>query len=92
MAAFDEFPGYSSDFNSTAQSLARRTGAVEVDYLNGEIVLLGRLHGVATPVNLALQSVLGHAAASGIEPGFMSLPELEDVVAGFEHAAAPDVH
>ena len=27
------------------------TGAVETDYLNGEIVLLGRLHGVATPVN-----------------------------------------
>jgi len=40
---------------STWQSLARSQGSVEVDYLNGEIVLLGRLHGVPTPVNRALQ-------------------------------------
>ena len=33
---------------STWQSLARGL-PVEVDYLNGEIVLLGRLHGVPTP-------------------------------------------
>ena len=39
---------------STWQSLARG-GAVEADYLNGEIVLLGRLHGVPTPVNELLQ-------------------------------------
>src|SRR5437762_5771935 len=31
---------------SSWQSLARRTGAIETDYLNGEIVMLGRLHGV----------------------------------------------
>ena len=37
--------------SSTWQSVQRATGNVEVDYLNGEIVLLGRLHGVATPVN-----------------------------------------
>lgn len=36
---------------STWQSVTRGTGNVEVDYLNGEIVLLGRLHGVATPAN-----------------------------------------
>src|SRR3546814_5612970 len=35
---------------STWQSIARGTGRVEVDQLNGEIVLLGRLHGVPTPV------------------------------------------
>ena len=34
---------------STWQSLARAASAVETDYLNGEIVLLGRLHGVPTP-------------------------------------------
>ena len=39
---------------STWQSLARGL-PVEVDYLNGEIVLLGRLHGVPTPVNALLQ-------------------------------------
>jgi 2-dehydropantoate 2-reductase len=40
--------------SSTRQSLARGAGTVETDYLNGEIVLLGRLHGVATPINTAL--------------------------------------
>lgn len=40
--------------NSTWQSLARGAGGIETDYLNGEIVLLGRLHGVPTPVNQAL--------------------------------------
>ena len=40
---------------STWQSFARGTGSIETDHLNGEIVLLGRLHGVPTPVNEALQ-------------------------------------
>lgn len=40
--------------SSTRQSFARGAAAVETDYLNGEISLIGRLHGVATPVNDAL--------------------------------------
>ena len=40
---------------SSWQSLARGTGAIETDYLNGEIVLLGRLYGIPTPVNESLQ-------------------------------------
>jgi 2-dehydropantoate 2-reductase len=40
--------------SSTRQSLARGAPTVETDYLNGEVVLLGRLHGVPTPVNHAL--------------------------------------
>ncbi len=40
--------------SSTRQSLTRGMPSVETDYLNGEIALLGRLHGVATPVNDAL--------------------------------------
>ncbi|NKF32422.1 ketopantoate reductase family protein, partial [Pseudomonas sp. BGM005] len=34
---------------STWQSFTRRTSS-EVDYLNGEIVRLGRIHGIATPL------------------------------------------
>jgi 2-dehydropantoate 2-reductase len=41
---------------SSWQSLARQTGSVEADFLNGEITLLGRLHGQPTPVN----DLLGH--------------------------------
>lgn len=40
---------------SSWQSLARGTGTIEADFLNGEIVLLGRLYGVPTPVNELLQ-------------------------------------
>ncbi len=40
--------------SSTRQSIARGTPTVETDYLNGEVALLGRLHGVPTPVNDAL--------------------------------------
>jgi len=35
--------------NSLGQSLARGTPGTEVDFRAGEIVLLGRLHGVPTP-------------------------------------------
>jgi 2-dehydropantoate 2-reductase len=53
---------------SSWQSLRRGTGCIESDYLNGEIVLLGRLHGVPTPVNAVLQQEANAAARSGIEP------------------------
>jgi 2-dehydropantoate 2-reductase len=48
---------------STWQSVTRGLGSVEVDFFNGEIVLLGRLHGVPTPVNDRVQILmraLGH--------------------------------
>jgi len=53
---------------STWQSLARGLGSTEADYLNGEIVLLGRLHGVPTPVNEVLQSLARELAATGAPP------------------------
>jgi 2-dehydropantoate 2-reductase len=51
---------------STWQSVTRGLGSVEVDFLNGEVVLLGRLHGVPTPVNGHVQSLmraLGHGGS-----------------------------
>ena len=45
---------------SSWQSLARGAGSIEAEFLNGEIVLLGGLHGVPTPVNALLQR-LAHA-------------------------------
>ena len=62
---------------STWQSLARGARSLETDYLNGEIVLLGRLHGVATPVNALLQRLGADAARRGLGPGSMPLAELE---------------
>ena len=57
---------------STWQSLARGTGSAETDFLNGEIVLLGRELGVPTPVNMLLQQLLREAVATGAPPESMS--------------------
>ncbi len=62
---------------SSWQSLARGTGSIEVDQLNGEIVLLGRLHGVPTPVNELLQRTAHHLARTGAPPASMTPEELE---------------
>ena len=61
---------------STWQSLARASGSVETDFLNGEIVLLGRLHGVPTPVNALLQRLAADAARTRRPPGAASEEEL----------------
>lgn len=55
--------------SSTRQSLRRATGTTEVDFLNGEIVVLGAAHGVPTPVNAALQQVIGEMTRAREAPG-----------------------
>jgi 2-dehydropantoate 2-reductase len=60
---------------STWQSLARGN-PVEVDYLNGEIVLLGRLLGVPTPVNALLQAETHRAVAESRQPGITAAGSL----------------
>lgn len=66
--------------SSSWQSLARSSGRIESDYLNGEIVLLGRRHGVPTPVNEALQRLANDAARRHRQPGSVSLQEIEELV------------
>jgi len=61
---------------SSWQSLARGAGSIEADYLNGEIGLLGRLHGVPTPVNDVLQRAARRAAAYGTPPGMVDAADL----------------
>ncbi len=61
---------------SSWQSLARGTGSIEADLLNGEIVLLGRLHGVPTPVNELLQVPADELARAGAPPGSLTPDEL----------------
>jgi 2-dehydropantoate 2-reductase len=72
---------------SSWQSLARATGNIETDYLNGEIALLGRLHGVATPVNAAIQRLANDAARRRLPPGSVAVAE----VAAAAGLAAPVV-
>jgi 2-dehydropantoate 2-reductase len=54
-----DIPGEERAGGSMWQSVARAAEAVEADYLNGEIVMLGRLYGIPTPVNEMLRA-LGH--------------------------------
>lgn len=61
---------------SSWQSLARGTGRIESDYLNGEIVLLGRQHGIPTPVNEMLQRVANRLAREQRPPGSLTTDEL----------------
>ncbi|HEY1832502.1 MAG TPA: 2-dehydropantoate 2-reductase N-terminal domain-containing protein [Acidimicrobiales bacterium] len=69
---------------SSWQSLARGTGSIEAEFLNGEIVLLGARHGVATPVNSLLQRLALQAAADGAGPGSWKVEELS-ALAGVPH-------
>jgi 2-dehydropantoate 2-reductase len=61
--------GHERSGSSSVQSLQRRTGAIESDYLNGEIVLLGRRYGIETPVNAALAGLARRMAREGLQPG-----------------------
>jgi 2-dehydropantoate 2-reductase len=71
-----DIPGLTRGGGSSWQSLVRGTGSIEADYLNGEICLLGRLHGVPTPVNALLQRRANAAAAAGLAPGSTTETEL----------------
>ena len=73
---------------SSWQSLIRGTGTIEADFLNGEIALLGREHGVPTPVNAALQRLANVAARERRRPGFMT-PEQVLAAARSAPASAP---
>jgi 2-dehydropantoate 2-reductase len=69
--------GHPTGDGSTWQSIARGRDTVETDYLNGEIVLLGRLHGVPTPLNAVVRRLANQVAASKEQPGRYSAADLE---------------
>jgi 2-dehydropantoate 2-reductase len=65
--------GRHRDGGSTWQSVARGMPSLETPFLNGEIVLLGRQHGIPTPVNeaccaLAIEAVRGGLGVQSISP------------------------
>lgn len=64
--------GASRPGSSTAQSLARGATSVETDYLNGEVVLLGRLHGVAVDANALVVRLMRELVANPSRAGTLS--------------------
>ncbi len=64
-------PGIDRIGSSTLQSLVRRAGSIEVDFLNGEIVYIARSLGLSAPLNewfcyLAQDLVTGRIAPGSI--------------------------
>jgi 2-dehydropantoate 2-reductase len=64
---------------STWQSFIRGSSS-EVDFLNGEIVMLGRLHGILTPYNEAVQAIAGELEQGRMTRGELSLDTILPLV------------
>lgn len=78
-AAFDvrPVPGAPDELGgSTWQSMTRRSGATEADYLNGEIARMAHTVGMRAPINEALARITRRASADGIGPGQWTADEL----------------
>jgi 2-dehydropantoate 2-reductase len=75
-------PGQSGPHGGSSwQSLARRTGRLETDYLNGEVVLLSREFGVPAPANVLVQRLAARAAQARSDPGSWREKDLLDELA-----------
>ena len=68
--------GRSRAGGSTWQSVTRGAASVETDYLNGEVVLRGRLLGMATPVNELLQALARETVRDRHAPGWLTPGEI----------------
>jgi 2-dehydropantoate 2-reductase len=69
---------------SSWQSLENGRPDNEVDFLNGEIVQLGRLHGVPTPANTAMQNLMTRMTRDGIAPRSLDMDEINSLIAAEE--------
>lgn len=81
--------GQARNGSSTLQSVMRGHTTVEVDYLNGEIELIGALHGVPTPYNSAVRRMAVEMAARGIAPGSRTLDDVRRLAESLAAPAAP---
>lgn len=63
---------------STWQSFTRGVPS-EVDYLNGEIVQLGRIHGIKVPWNRSVQEAAARLALAEAAPGAITLAEVRAI-------------
>lgn len=73
-------PGRERTGGSSWQSVMRGTGDIETDYLNGEIVQLGRLHGVATPANAVVQRLGNQMVRERRQPGDFTVDDLLSMI------------
>ncbi len=79
--AMTPIDGEISPGGSTFQSLARGNATNEADYLNGEIAMLGRMFGVPTPANSALQALMRQMARDQAPPCSIGADEIRALIA-----------
>jgi 2-dehydropantoate 2-reductase len=82
-----DVPGSTRGGTSTWQSLARGQSSIEVDYLNGEIALLGALHGMPAPYNATVRRLTQQLALNGEPVGHYTGEELAGLL-GLEPVAS----
>ncbi|MCR9277123.1 MAG: hypothetical protein NXH85_04040 [Pseudomonadaceae bacterium] len=75
-----DVPGHTRNGGSSWQSIARGTGDIETDYLNGEIVMLGRLHGVPTPANAVAQQMAQRMLRERLPVGAIGIDEWQPLI------------
>ena len=85
--SFDASAGPQRGGGSSWQSLARGAGSIESDFLNGEIALLGREHGVPTPANVAVQRIAARLVREEASPGAVTADELREEISRVESEA-----
>ncbi|MGE3960581.1 MAG: ketopantoate reductase family protein [Dehalococcoidia bacterium] len=79
-----DVPGFDrTAAGSTWQSLFRGAGSIETDYLNGEILLLGTLHGIPTPLNRAVQDRVTRMLVDGTPPRGVAPAEILDLARSY---------
>jgi thiosulfate/3-mercaptopyruvate sulfurtransferase len=85
VAQVAEVPGYAYGGTSTWQSLAR-SGSLETDYINGEVVLQARLQGRSAPANAAITAQIHAAADQGLAPRSLDEHDLLTTFPQLAHA------
>ena len=66
--------------SSTWQSLARRQGSVETEFLNGEIVRVAKILGLQAPINEKLLEISQEMAANHEPPGKYTSVRLSEIL------------
>ena len=71
-----------SNRGSSWQSLVRKQGSIETDFLNGEIVRIGKSVGIETPFNRTLQILASEMAREREAPGKYTADEVYEMATG----------
>jgi 2-dehydropantoate 2-reductase len=86
---FGPIEGREHQGGSGWQSIVRGAGSIETDYLNGEIVLIGRRLGAPTTLNQLVQGLARETVSGGHTPGWLTPGQV--LALADERSAAPNI-